>query len=120
MLKFLLILTIILSPFATKNNTKKDWLKEVNVLREMVNAQSFKCEQYAKKMARTERFFHDPNLKSNQGENIAYSSDPSTNPIVVWKNSAGHYRNMVDSDFKKVGLGIASYGQETYFVMRLR
>lgn len=71
-------------------------------------------------MARSGQFVHDPNLRYNLGENIAYSSDPSTNPIVVWKNSTGHYRNMINRDFKKVGLGIASDGQDIYFVMRLK
>ena len=65
------------------------------------------------------RFVHDPKLKYDVGENIAMSS-PSENPITIWKNSAGHYRNMVDREFKSVGVAMATNGKEWYYVMRLK
>ena len=101
----------------------------VNALRKMERTKplaldsklSAQCKRYAKKLARTNRFVHDPKLKNNIGENIAMSSDPSVNPIEIWRNSTGHRRNMLDRDYETVGVAMASNNaNETYYVMRLK
>lgn len=126
MLKLILVLILFFAPFHANNN---EWLREVNQLRDEVNTQPLKidplltlqCSMYAKKLARTQHFVHDPNLGRKLGENIAMSTNETDDPIEIWRNSAGHYRNKVDRDFRKVGIAKASNSSgETYWVMRLR
>ncbi len=127
MLKLLIVFLVIFLPFNKTTEFEKTCIAEVNQLRKEVGTQPLKldpkltakCKRYAKKLARTGRFEHDPRLKYNVGENIAMSTS-SKNPIMIWANSAGHYRNMVDRDFKKVGVAMATNGKEWYYVMRLK
>lgn len=53
------------------------------------------------------------------GENIACShgyADPDREACIGWRNSPGHYRNMISSDFTKLGVGkcIAANGYIYY------
>ncbi len=54
------------------------------------------------------------------GENIAYhSGPPDANKVFnMWKNSPGHYSNMIYS-FNEEGLGFAYDGNRTYYVLDL-
>ena len=57
--------------------------------------------------------------QSTAGENIAAGQRSPSEVVESWKNSSGHYANMIDADFSKLGVGysnagIGSYG--TYWV----
>ena len=45
---------------------------------------------------------------STAGENIAESFTSVTSVMNGWKNSPGHYQNMIEKNFKKVGFGMVS------------
>ncbi len=55
------------------------------------------------------------------GENIAYHSGPpdASKVFTMWKNSPGHYSNMISSLFNEEGLGISYDGSRTYYVLDL-
>jgi len=55
------------------------------------------------------------------GENIAYhSGSPNADKVFgMWKNSPGHYSNMVSSNFVEMGLGVYSKNGYTYYVQDL-
>jgi uncharacterized protein YkwD len=59
-------------------------------------------------------------LKYDVAENIAMSTKTPVNPVEVWRNSAGHRKNMLNSSFKYVGVAVATNGREWYYVMRLK
>ena len=128
MLKLLVLFLIIHSQSLKSTEFENAWLNEVNELRKLERTKplvldrrlSAKCEKYAKKLAKTKIFLHDPKLKNDSAENIAMSSDPSINPILIWKNSSGHRRNMLDRDFRFVGAAMATNGEEWFYVMRLK
>ncbi len=128
MLNFLIVLLVILIPNGKTTENENIWIQEVNTLRKTERTQpltidprlSAKCRKYAKKLARSRDFKHDSRLKKNIGENIAMSSNPSVNPIEIWKHSTGHRRNMLDRDYEIVGVAMATNGEETYYVMRLK
>lgn len=128
MLNFLTITLLVFLPFNKTSKLEETWVQEVNALRKTERTQplvldkkmSAKCRKYAKKLARTGKFEHDSRLRNEYGENIALGSDPDANPIEIWKNSTGHRRNMLDRDYKYVGVAMASNGNETYYVMRLK
>ena len=40
-----------------------------------------------------------------RGENIAVGQDGSKDVVTAWKNSSGHYRNMMSDNFKYIGVG---------------
>ena len=51
------------------------------------------------------------------GENIAMGTNLSAEGAMeLWINSPGHYKNMVNPDFKEVGLGCFIDGDEIYWV----
>ncbi|MDR0992102.1 MAG: CAP domain-containing protein [Ruminococcus sp.] len=54
------------------------------------------------------------------GENIAAGSGnnykTADGPFASWKNSSGHYANMVSRDFTLIGIGSYSDGKMTYWV----
>ncbi len=62
----------------------------------------------------------DLNLRftSMAGENIAYASYKATPEKIsdLWKNSAGHYKNMINSGFTKIGIGYATLNGQSYWV----
>ena len=44
--------------------------------------------------------------RSTLGENIAYGNSTVKATAVQWRNSSGHYANMINSNYKKIGIGI--------------
>ena len=55
------------------------------------------------------------------GENIAYHSGvPSAEKVFnMWKNSPGHYSNMISASFSEMGLGVVYDGRRTMYVQDL-
>lgn len=57
---------------------------------------------------------------STAGENIAYGQNYSYySPEQVtkgWRNSPGHYANMIHEDFNRLGVGYYKLGNKTYYV----
>ena len=49
------------------------------------------------------------------GENIAYGYDDSNEVCEAWKNSEGHYLNMIDKKYKKIGIGYFKYNGVIYW-----
>ena len=50
------------------------------------------------------------------GENIAYGYLDSEEVSVAWKESIGHYKNMVNTKYTKIGIGYFEYNNTTYWV----
>lgn len=50
------------------------------------------------------------------GENIAYGQTSAASVIKTWKNSQGHYDNMVSTSFTKIGIGYFKYNGNPYWV----
>lgn len=50
------------------------------------------------------------------GENIAAGQKTPEQVVEAWKNSKGHYENMIDTSFTKMGIGYSSSGVGTYKV----
>lgn len=66
--------------------------------------------------------FNDLKLRATaQGENIAARYTSVESVMNGWRNSSGHYQNMIDSRFKKVGFGIValSGSKEGYYWVQL-
>lgn len=84
----------------------------------------------ALEMAWSNKFSHDrPNGSScfsvlndfgisyySAGENIAWGYWDAASVSEGWKNSPGHYANMISSDFSKIGVGYAVVDGERYWV----
>lgn len=52
----------------------------------------------------------------SMGENIAYGQRTVAAVSEAWKNSKGHYANMISSNFSKIGFGKYTLGGYTYWV----
>lgn len=50
------------------------------------------------------------------GENLASGFDDTDSVIAGWKNSPGHYRNMITARFTKIGVGLAKINGIYYWV----
>lgn len=51
------------------------------------------------------------------GENIAYGTNLSPARVIdIWKNSKGHYKNMISREFREVGLACHVSGDLVYWV----
>lgn len=50
------------------------------------------------------------------GENIAYGYSTAAAVVEAWKNSPGHYANMVNTKFNKLGVGIYIVNNTYYWV----
>ncbi len=50
------------------------------------------------------------------GENIAWGQANGALAAVWWRNSAGHYANMINRGFQKIGIGVHSQGGRLYYV----
>ncbi|EES91388.1 CAP domain-containing protein [Clostridium botulinum] len=119
-----------------KNQVNKRMLQLVNELRHSQGVSPLKnvdvlnnlAEKRSQYMAETEEFSHNDkngnfifkdeldkiNYKWNEvGENIAqnyYSKNPdklAEELFNQWKNSPGHYKNMISSNFNEIGFGIS-------------
>ncbi len=49
-------------------------------------------------------------------ENIAAGQTSASNVFNSWKNSSGHYQNMINSDYKKIGIGVNYFDGKYYWV----
>lgn len=52
----------------------------------------------------------------NYGENIAWGQANGASAAQWWRNSPGHYANMIRSGFHKIGIGVHSAGGRLYYV----
>ncbi len=50
------------------------------------------------------------------GENIAYGYSTAEKVTLGWKNSQGHYQNMINSNYGKIGVGYANINGTPYWV----
>ena len=50
------------------------------------------------------------------GENLAYGYSDTQSVMTGWKNSRGHYQNMINGDFTKIGVGLAKINGTYYWV----
>ena len=106
---FVVFLTLFTHPNKI-SEFEKSSIQELNKLRAFHGIQplivdhklSRQCEKYAKKLARSEKFIHDPKLRSDIAENIAMSTDSPSNPIQMWQTSVGHLRNMMNANRKRM------------------
>ena len=56
-------------------------------------------------------------IYSHCGENIAYGTNVSPAQVIeMWKNSKGHYKNIVTPDFREIGLACHISGDLVYWV----
>lgn len=55
-------------------------------------------------------------IPNKRGENLATGYDDEEMVCDVWKNSPKHYENIVDDEFKRVGVGKYSFNGKTYWV----
>ena len=54
-------------------------------------------------------------LASNKGENIAMGQRSAESVSTSWRNSLGHYENMIDANFKKIGIGVFKFDGSFYW-----
>jgi len=124
-----------------KNNNKaiyNEILTSVNSLRNEVGAKplvlddniSLAATIRAMEMAYSKKFSHTrPNGSQcftvlNElgisywlaGENIAYGQTTSSMVMNSWRNSEGHYKNIIGANFTKIGVGYFKYNGNTYWV----
>lgn len=52
---------------------------------------------------------------SNMGENIAMGQRSAESVSTSWRNSQGHYGNMIDANFKKIGIGVFKFDGSFYW-----
>ena len=50
------------------------------------------------------------------GENIALGYSNAKSVSEGWKNSQGHYENMINNDFNKIGIGVVTHNNTKYWV----
>lgn len=50
------------------------------------------------------------------GENIAAGNSSASGTMNMWKNSPGHYRNIISPDFQSIGIGCFCQGSNWYWV----
>ncbi|MBQ7031419.1 MAG: CAP domain-containing protein [Bacilli bacterium] len=84
----------------------------------------------ALEMAYTDKFSHTRPDGSNcftvlddlgimvftSGENIAYGYNNASSVSKGWRDSEGHYKNMIDTNFNKIGVGMAQLDGYKYWV----
>jgi len=51
------------------------------------------------------------------GENLAWGYNNAADACAAWKASSGHYENIIDSRFTKIGIGVAQDPETGYLVM---
>jgi len=49
------------------------------------------------------------------GENIAEGYSSAASVSKGWKNSSGHYKNMISEDYSKIGIGVAKFNGRYYW-----
>ena len=123
---------------ALNKGTYNEMLSYVNGYRSEVNASPLSIDDdlnlaatiRAIEMAYSKKFSHfrpdgnmcysiaeDLSLNVNSmGENIAYGQKTAAGVSEVWKNSDGHYGNMISTMFTRVGFGKYTLNGKTYWV----
>ena len=104
------------------NNRRKN--AKVAALKKDANLEKI-AKIRAEEMAKNNKFSHTrPNGKSgltlikgnlHKGENIAKGQKTGKEVTQAWYNSAGHRRNMLRKEFKKVGIACFEYNGVTYW-----
>jgi uncharacterized protein YkwD len=54
------------------------------------------------------------------GENLAYNYSSDEAACEGWRNSQGHYENMINPIFTKIGIGKFTFNGKTYWVQLLQ
>ena len=122
-----------------KNNKKiaDEVIKYTNSYRKEVNAKALKYDEKLSivatirviEIAYYDKFDHvrpngltfssvirDLNINYGYcGENIAYGYLDSEEVSVAWKESKGHYKNMVNTQYTKIGVGYYEYNNTIYW-----
>lgn len=123
---------------ALNKGTYNEMLSYVNGYRSEVNASPLSIDDdlnlaatiRAIEMAYSKKFSHfrpdgnmcysiaeDLSLNVNSmGENIAYGQKTAAGVSEVWRNSDGHYGNMINTMFTRVGFGKYTLNGKTYWV----
>ncbi len=123
---------------ALNKETYNEMLSYVNGYRSEVNSSPLSIDDdlnlaatiRAIEMAYSKKFSHfrpdgnmcysiaeDLNLNVNSmGENIAYGQKTAAGVSEVWRNSDGHYGNMISTMFTRVGFGKYTLNGKTYWV----
>lgn len=66
---------------------------------------------------KVETLLNSYNIKYHYfGENIAKGYFSAEDVVEAWKNSAGHYRNMINNNFEKIGIGKIIIDNRCYWV----
>lgn len=78
------------------------------------------ARDWARTIAMTGDYKHDPDKPADQGENVAAQVGSTVYATVTdaWTNSPGHYRHMVHPTVKSYGIGIYKLGNLHYVVLR--
>lgn len=120
-------------------NSVNKVLENVNIYRSEVSMGALKLDEdlttlafiRALEMSYTGKFSHTrPNGKpfysiftemgvngaNSCGENIAYGYTNADSVSLGWKSSAGHYANMINSKFTRVGVGVSCQSGVCYWV----
>lgn len=82
------------------------------------------AKKQAKRMARQQRMFHNPNLSRDiknwcaYGENVAYAGTVKRANRALWR-SPGHRANMLSRNFNQMGTGVARDANGTRWVVQV-
>lgn len=49
------------------------------------------------------------------GENIAWGQKNGTSAVTWWRNSPGHYANMINENYTKIGIGVYKFDGKYYY-----
>ena len=103
---------------ANRNNlVLDDKLSQVATIRAMEIALNDKFSHRRPDGSYYSKIFYELNIESRtSGENIAYGYDNGKEVCIDWKQSKGHYANMVNDSYNKLGVGVYNYKGRTYWV----
>lgn len=97
--------------------TLDDKLSVVANIRAIEMAYSNKFSHVRPNGTNYSEIFSDLDINTySSGENIAFGYEDSDEVCVGWKESSGHYANMINSRYKKLGVGKYTYNGTTYWV----
>lgn len=77
------------------------------------------AREHARWMAKTGNMVHG-NLSGVSGENIAMGQDDPQEVTKTWVNSSGHFRNMVSTGYKFVGVGVFERNGTKYWCQQFK
>lgn len=101
-----------------KNNlVLDDKLSEIATIRAIEMAVNNKFSHQRPDGSYYSKLFDEYNIISRtSGENIASGFNDGYDVCNGWKNSKGHYANMINSTYNKLGVGIYKYNNTVYWV----